>query len=104
VEHTGSVVVHPDKVISLEIIGCCLWAFCKPLVTWRTLGSCYIWDVALRRVALRLISFQRFMIKDFPRGTAGKGFLELEFWVGMGGWSWRRERSFMIAQSFRISP
>lgn len=33
------------------------------------------------------------MSKDFPRGTDGKGFLELEFWVGMGGWSWRRERS-----------
>jgi len=37
-------------------------------------------------VALRLISFQRFMSKDFPGELPVKGFLELEFWVvGMGG-------------------
>jgi len=46
-------------------------------------------------VALRLISFQRFMSKDFPGELPVRGSWSWSFgWWGWGvesGWSWRRE-------------
>jgi hypothetical protein len=81
-------------MISLEISGVVCGRFATP-------GNLENFGFMLWDVALRLISFQRFMSKDFPGELTVRGS-----WSWSFGWGWGLrvdgvggERSFMIAQS-----